>query len=371
MRIGLRFLFVILLISSLLFSLNSCSDGAGPGESFDRTALLTNYSNNLIIPRYQTLVDQSNALSTAVNDFTAVPNLSNLQALRATFQSSYLAWQACSFFEFGPAADVALRTYLNTFPTDTALINSNISAGGYNLDAASNIDATGFPAMDFLLFGTGNTEQDVLPYFNQQDSIARRQYLIDISDQIQMLSTNVLTNWQNSYGAEFISRNGTDVGSSLSLLINEMNRDYERFIRDGKVGIPLGVRSLGTPQLDKIETPYSQISIELATESLNQMQTAFNGISPTGIEGLGLNDYLDAVGASHNGEDLSVKINDQFQLILTELSNLNEPFQNEILNNKPAVQSTYDRMQQLVVYFKVDMTSALGILITYQDSDGD
>ena len=134
MRIGLRFLFVILLISSLLFSLNSCSDGAGPGESFDRTALLTNYSNNLIIPRYQTLVDQSNALSTAVNDFTAVPNLSNLQALRATFQSSYLAWQACSFFEFGPAADVALRTYLNTFPTDTALINSNISAGGYNLD---------------------------------------------------------------------------------------------------------------------------------------------------------------------------------------------------------------------------------------------
>ena len=41
------------------------------------------------------------------------------------------------------------------------------------------------------------------------------------------------------------------------------------------------------------------------------------------------------------------------------------------MNNKPAVNECYSKMQQLVPYTKVDMTSALGVLITYQDNDGD
>ena len=31
----------------------------------------------------------------------------------------------------------------------------------------------------------------------------------------------------------------------------------------------------------------------------------------------------------------------------------------------------YEKLHQLVPYLKVDMTSALGVLITYQDNDGD
>ena len=50
---------------------------------------------------------------------------------------------------------------------------------------------------------------------------------------------------------------------------------------------------------------------------------------------------------------------------------LNDPLSSEIMNNKPAVNECYSKMQQLVPYTKVDMTSALGVLITYQDNDGD
>ena len=40
-----------------------------------------------------------------------------------------------------------------------------------------------------------------------------------------------------------------------------------------------------------------------------------------------------------------------------------------IINHR--ITQTYQELQQLVPYMKVDMTSALGVLITYQDNDGD
>ena len=73
----------------------------------------------------------------------------------------------------------------------------------------------------------------------------------------------------------------------------------------------------------------------------------------------------------YNGENLSIATNNQFQLIKDNLSQLNDPLSNEILTNKVNVSNAYENMQQLVPLIKVDMTSALGVLITYQDNDGD
>ena len=88
-------------------------------------------------------------------------------------------------------------------------------------------------------------------------------------------------------------------------------------------------------------------------------------------EGLGLDDYMDFVNAQQNSNQLSEVINTQMELIIMELNSLNDPLSNEVIQNKPAVSTAYDYMQQLVPYIKVDMTSALGVLITYQDNDGD
>jgi hypothetical protein len=41
------------------------------------------------------------------------------------------------------------------------------------------------------------------------------------------------------------------------------------------------------------------------------------------------------------------------------------------MNNKDALLNSYEELQKLVPFIKVDMTSGLGVLITYQDNDGD
>ena len=121
-----------------------------------------------------------------------------------------------------------------------------------------------------------------------------------------------------------------------------------------------------------VECYFHQQSLPSAIRAVESMKKYINGMSySTSQEGLGLDDYIAFTGATQNGSSLKVVINNQIDQIIDKLQQLNDPLSSEILSNKPAVNECYSKMQQLVPYMKVDMTSALGVLITYQDNDGD
>ena len=356
------FLFIVL-------SLFSCKEDNNSEDDFDRAALLNNLGDNVILPRYQNLKVESNDLDAALLNFKNDVSQTNLEALRTQFKNTYFAWQSCTSFEFGPAAIQVLRSLINTYPIDTSKINNNITSNSYNLGTVSNIDAIGLPAVDFLLYGKFASDADYLNYYaNNSNALT---YLEAVINQIDDAINTVTSEWNSSYITTFKNANGTDIGSSLGLLINEINLDFEKFTRDGKVGIPLGIRSLGVIQLDKAEAFYSDYSLELCKENVKQLQNLFNGVSPQGINGIGLDDYLDAIKATSNGENLSDVINDQFNEINTALAQLNNSIPTEIQNNQAQVEDVYNKMQQIIVLLKVDLTSSLGVLISYQDNDGD
>jgi hypothetical protein len=357
------------LLFILIIVLASCDKTEPNKVDFDRTALLNNYANNIILPRYQLLQAKSNTLHDAALSFETNINQANLDALRNEFQSTYLSWQACSSAEFGPAEMETLKTVFNTYPVDTSQILNNIASGNYNLEVAQNIDAIGLPALDYLLYGLRANDEDLLNTFSNQTSALG--YLLDLTAQLEIKSNTVYNAWKSNYANAFIDANGTDVGSSLALLINEMNMDFERFIRDGKIGIPLGKRSLGNPQIDKLEAYYSKESLALVKASIQNLEDLFNGTSVEGVNGLGLDDYLDAVNATNNGQNLSLVINNQFDAIQVSLNAINGNLNDAIQNNPGQVEEVFNSMQQLVVYMKVDLASNLGVLISYQDNDGD
>lgn len=339
-------------------------------EDFDRSSLLSNIGENIIKHRYERLNTSINTLESTIVNITSPININQLETIRSAFKDAYQKWQGCSSFEFGPAANSALRATLNTFPSDTTQINTNITAGGYNLGTASNIVATGFPALDFLLFNKNNSQAQIDYFNNASNGTNRITYLKDIATQIKASVNAVNQEWQTNYVTTFKNANGTDVGSSLSLLINSINLDFEKFIRDGKVGIPLGVRSLGTALPTKTEAYYSGESLILLEESIISLQNIFNGKGElTGS--IGLDDYLNHLNTKHGDELLSSKINTQFSAIIKKIDLLNHPINKEVVNNQAAVQNVYNELQKLIVLLKVDLSSALSILITYQDNDGD
>jgi len=145
-------------------------------DTFNREVMLTSWADNIIIPSYQAFNADMNDLKEAADAFETAPNVVNLEALRRSWETAYVTWQNVSMFNIGPAETSFFRSFLNTYPTSTATINTNISTGAYNLQDINLNDAQGFPALDYLLFGLANTVkngEDVSALINTQFNASR------------------------------------------------------------------------------------------------------------------------------------------------------------------------------------------------------
>jgi predicted lipoprotein len=176
----------------------------------------------------------------------------------------------------------------------------------------------------------------------------------------------VLSGW-DSYVSEFKEATGTTSTSGFSFFINEFNRDYE-LAKNAKVGIPLGKQSLGIQQPEFIEARYSGISFELLEESIAALQKVYKGNSfENDEEGIGCDDYLIHLDRS----TLANTIDGNFTDIKNKVAGFDETFESAMFNNSQECDELYLMLQQHTVNIKTDMTSAFGVLITYQDNDGD
>tara|TARA_B100000683_G_scaffold90352_1_gene89529 strand:- start:1662 stop:2801 length:1140 start_codon:yes stop_codon:yes gene_type:complete len=379
MEFSNSYLYKIYSISAILLTLFvwvGCrgKDNPEPGNTVDKAAIMSNIGEELILPRYDNMIIDFNALKASGDAFINSVDVSTLESLRVSFISAYKSWQHVSVFEFGPAESKTLKAIMNTFPTDTAQINSNMASGAYNLEAASNLDAIGFPAIDFLIYGTGTNSSEVVSYFSDSSlGQSRRQYLNDLLELMNSYFTEVQNGWLSSGGnyiTTFKESQGTEAGSSISLLVNNLNKDFE-IIKNARVGIPLGKKTLDVPLPYKTEAYYSGRSLELAIESLRSLKLLYAGISNSGVDGDGLDDYIKGLENEGVVQGLHDDIWSGFESIQTKMESIPDPLSDQIINNSSDVNDLYSLILQQLVRIKTDMPSAMGVLITYQDNDGD
>ncbi len=373
-------IFPVLMMLLFLFLLPACKkdkeeeeNSGNSTKSFDREAMLTNYGENLIIPSYETLKSEVSEMDQAVADFVSSPDNAGLQEVQSQVLEAYEAWQSCSVYELGPASDLALRNFTNTFPTDTAEIEDKIASGSWDLGQFDTKALKGFPALDYLLFDPDNGDSEVLnSYTSASNASSRKNYLSDVSDDLLSNVDQVLQEWKSSGGDHlktFVEATGTDVGSSLGLMVNELNFDLE-LIKNAEIGIPLGKKSLGNPKPGNCQAYFSEHSVALSLHHLRALRDVFLGKSSEG-NGSGLDDHLAHTDATYDGEPLHQAIEDQFQVAIDDLKKVPSPLSDAVVNSSSKVDDAYAEVQKLVVLLKSDMPSALGVQITYQDNDGD
>lgn len=367
-----KFIYLAVIAATTFVMIQACKKSSTPdngtdnGSGFDRKAMLTNLSTNIIIPAYTTYQANTVTLDAAVAAFVAAPDATKLTAAQNAFKDAYKQWQSTSAFDFGPAADASLRVNTNTYPADIAQINANVTAGTYNPQLLANLAAKGFPAMDYLLFGTGADNTIILvQYTTDANATKRKIYLATLAAELKTNATTVLTAWNGAYKTTFLNATGTDVGSSTGQLINQLVYDYE-VLKNFEVGIPAGIQSAGTTFPTKVQAYYSKMSVQLALLHIQALQNIY-----TGKDGIGLDDYLVQANAKYNGGSLNDAIKSQFAAATAKLQALTDPLSTNIATNNTAVTAAYTELQKLTVLLKTDMTSSLGILITYGDNDGD
>ncbi len=361
--------FLVGIVTFVILFASSCKedDAFSKQVDFDRTALLEHYAQEIIPMQYEKLHANVVAMDEAWTEFKGNPSEANLSLLQNDFIESYKSWQGCSVYEIGPAEQILFRSNMNTFPTDTFKIGTNIRSANYTLSAASNLDAKGLPALDYLFFRDSNPNT-VIEFLNQASTTV---YVDAILNDIKMNVNFVYNTWaSSSYRTQFIAKNGVDVGSSLGQLVNQFNFDLE-LIKTAKLGIPLGKKTMGVPLPKMVEAYYSGYSKELILLNLKNLINVFAGDVEGQTNGIGLDDYLKASSAKTNGQDLDVKIFEQMQSAYVANEALPSILSEAIINQNSLVESAYTEVQRCIIYTKTDMPSALGIMITYQDNDGD
>ena len=371
----------IILLTAVIFTLISCKNGAVDScktDSFNRKALLENWADNIIIPAYENYVSELELLDAKAIDFVATPNQTNLTNLKTAWINAYKAWQKVSAFEVGKAEELKMRDFTNTYPSDIAKIEANITAKDYNLTLSTKLNQQGFPALDYLLNGLGKTaatapasDSEILVYYTSPTSLYKS-YLTAVTSRLKTMGTSVLTDWKTSYRNTFVANDCSSSTASFDIVTNDFIFNFEKHIRFAKVGDPSGYLS-GISAPEKVEALYNKTaSKELLVVALQASIDFFNGkhFNST-TEGQSLKSYLNELNIEAGGGQLSVMINQNLEESKNIANNLEGNFYDLIVNNRTDLNPLREKLHSVVDVFKTNMLSAFKVKADYNDSDGD
>lgn len=342
----------------ILFLIGGCS-----GNNFDRSLILENVTNNLIIPAYEDFNQTADALHSSSLTFTENPSPQTLADLKMAWERSIKSWKRAEVYNFGPVESLVLVTAIDRWPTSERGIEQAIEdfdrSDDYLIRIGSN--RKGLPAIEYLLFHDEGPV--ILEEFSDAD---RKTYLNLLTEALTQHSSDILEEWNSGYAEEFISKTGNEADSGITLLANELGYMLQK-VRMEKIEIPFGSQTEGTPRLQMLESVHANLTKELIRENLISAQQTFNG-----GEGSGFDDYIAALGIEdENGELLSEAVNREYDNAFLILDEIDGSLEDAILNQKSTVQELIDSINQLYIYTDIDMISQLGILTVFSDNDGD
>lgn len=345
----------------------SCKSDDDSGDSacnsdFDQEALFVNVADNIIIPNYESMQGELADLLSATNEFTGTVDQASLDNIRTHFINAYVDYQNIADFEFGPAASVFLRASLNNFPTNTGEIETHIANNTTDFDQPDQFDK-GLPAVDYLLYGVAENDAAILELYANNNSY--KDYLLALVTDMKDRVDQTLAEWNNGYRETFVKNTGTAAGTSLSLIINCFNENFE-LIKRQKLGIPSGVLTLDFPNPTQVEAFYAKRSVDLAVEALNATFNFYKGNT-----GLGLDDYLQRVNAMKGNETLDAAIQNQFTTMIEKVSTLEDPLSTMIEDDPTPSVEAYNELAKQLVSIKTDLPSVLCVSITYIDNPSD
>lgn len=348
-----------------------------PADGFDRKAMLANFADNIIKPGYVSFKSSFDLMKAKSGSFLSAPDAVLLQQFRAVWKNAYIELQKVEMFEIGPADAVMLRSNFNIYPFNIKQAEANINSGTYNLDEAGQIAAKGFPALDYFLNGSGADDASIVAWFSDPvKGASRRKYVSDIIAHMDQKLNFVVSRWHGAYRDEFVNNTGTDASSSTAKLVNAYILGYERFVRSGKIGIPSGIMgsSLTTPSPEKVEAYYKKdLSRELALTAQQAILDFYRGKSFTSAStGPSFKTYFSALGTKGtNGRLMADILDEQMEKAIIKLNAVQPDLSQQIQDDRNKMISVFEEMQPAVRYLKLDMTSAMGISISYTDNDGD
>ena len=344
------------------------ASSASQSDTFDRGSILVNYSENIIIPRYNTFKLSMDNLKNSIESFSVSPTSENYDNLQDNWIDAYKKWQYVEVFNIGKAEELMYALKMNTYPVSKERIDNNIETEKTDLTNPNDWAAQGFPALDYMLHGIADTKDAVIDLYTSNSKYGS--YLLTLGNVMNVSTIQVVDDW-STYKDIFNSSFDNTATSAFNMMVNDFVYYFEKGLRTNKIGIPAG-RFSSAPLPDKIEAYYfsknsfGNLSKTLALEARKGAEDLFLGLNSDGIEGPSYKSYLDYL-ETDIGSSVKTKLEDA----TLKIDDLQDNFLTQISENNNLMLVAFDALQTIVVNLKTDMLSNFNIAVDYTDADGD
>ena len=354
-----------------LLSFSSCDDPAGPvGQGYDRKAMLEFTAKNTIIPLYGDMYQAVKSFESTFQSFAENQNEQNALELRNSWRRMAEAWQYVVFFDFGPAqmSDGSLFQNIGTFPASALKIESSINAKDTSFRNFDR-DSRGLYALEYLIF------KDSASFIQSiKDQPFKLAYMKAVSRNILSRVETVLNQWQGVYGTAFINNDGAQAGSSISELYNAFVFHFE-VMKNYNLGLPMGKRAgQVSSEPSKVEGYYSGFSTALLQAKYTALRHLWFGYARLSLAtSLSANGFKEYILSVENGPRLAQDTELQWNVIGTGISTIDAqvPLHTMIIGQSSQLEQIFLEMTKHTRFIKSEMSSLLGISITYASGDGD
>lgn len=352
-----------LLFLTLTIGLLSCNsnDSDNKTQGFDRGTFLIHYSDEHIQPAFDSLSKAALVLQQQWNQLPVKIDINQLKDLQQFWKTLFVNWQTASIFNLGPAAEQGFRKSfsqeLGTFPISLSKMNAYIDKNDTSF-ANFDRDTRGIYALEYFLFGGNDTNA-----LNLLNHTPARAYCNTLIRHISQETQRIATEWK-SYRQMFVEQTATDAGSSTVQLFNSFLLAYEG-LKNFKLGVPLGLR-MGQTQIEpeKVEALYSNLGKLGIQTQMKALESVWRGNGKTGFRAYLL--------ASTGGAELVQATEAQLSVIESKIMSIpDEPLQDMVRLQHISLIELHTELQRNTRFFKSDMSSILGLSITYSSGDGD
>ena len=370
---------IFISISILSIFIISCSSSSDDEQStipeFDRSAVLKNYADNIIIPRLNNFRSSVDYLRESVDAYVDSPDITTYTELHNSWLEAYINWQYVEMFNIGKAEEIMFFSKTNTYPVNEGRIQENIKNEKTDLSNPNDWSCQGFPGLDYMIHGIADSENEIINQYIQNPLNGK--YLKVVINELNDNTDLVLNDW-NTYRNTFVNSVENTATSAFNMLTNDFVYYFEKGLRTNKIGIPSGVFS-NNPLSNKVESYYSSkngiedVSRDLIENALNAVDLVFQGKSSNQSPvGPSFKTYLDFIKANNvSADDIGSIVVTKIQTANQKILDLNKNFINQVENDNGKMLAAFDALQTIVVNLKTDMLSLFNVAVDYTDADGD
>lgn len=351
----------------------SCDTGqtGGPTDTFDRAVMLRSMASGFILPQYDGAVARAEELDVAVRALATEPSADAVRNARSAWLSCAMQWQRTKLFDFGPAEGRFgdLVQTIGTFPSNVARIEALIAAGDTSTSSFER-DVRGINSLDYLLFG--RSEDQLIAALQTQQPAGLSLYMLSVTRHIVSELRGVRDAWRLGYADLFVSRSGTDAGSSISLVANNLAMSFE-FVKNSKIGLPAGLMvGQRRPEPLRVEAYYSSESLRLARNHVEAIRLFWEGKTSWNEPSESFTSVRHYLAAVVGGPRLVEETRVQFDNVDRAFEACNGATLAALCgNNDPRIVALHVELQKLTRFLKSELSSLLGVAITYSSGDGD